>query len=42
MNNEKAQCNNNYPGVTLVRLPRFKAVSTNYYDAADENKLWAL
>jgi len=30
------------PGVILVRLSKFKAVSTGYHTAANENKLWKL
>jgi len=33
---------NNHPGIVIVRLPKFKAISTEYHNSADENKLWAL
>ena len=32
----------NNPGVILVRLPRYKAVTTGYHDVSNEDKLWAL
>ena len=42
MSNGKTAATVNNPGVILVRMPKFKAVSTGYYTTADEDKLWAL
>ena len=40
--NGKKTIDKNNPGVILVRLPGFKAVSTGYHAVAEEDNLWAL